>query len=60
MSLGSYDEDEHERRERKNARVDTSAADDRSTFRGELEHDAGASADALLEQFERLKTDDEG
>jgi hypothetical protein len=59
MSLGSYDEDEHERRERKNARVDTSTADGRSAFRGELEYDAGASADALLEQFERLQTDDE-
>jgi len=55
MSMGAYDEDEHERREQKAAQVDADFEGARSDFRGELEYDDGDSADALLEQFERLK-----
>ena len=34
MSMGAYDDDEHERRERKNSEVDLSEDDDRSTYHG--------------------------
>ncbi|MFB6156230.1 MAG: DUF5786 family protein [Haloferacaceae archaeon] len=57
MGMGAYDEDEHERREQKATRVDADFDGARSDFRGELEYDAGDSAEDLLEQFERLKGD---
>ncbi|MFB6095110.1 MAG: DUF5786 family protein [Halodesulfurarchaeum sp.] len=55
MSLGAYDEDEHERRERKNASVDISEDDDRTTYEGEVEFDTGDSAEELLDQFHELQ-----
>ncbi|GGN11451.1 hypothetical protein GCM10009021_09260 [Halarchaeum nitratireducens] len=55
MSIGSYDEDEHERRERKNADVDLSEDDDRIEYHGSITYDAGDSAEALLDQFKRMK-----
>ncbi|MFB6146064.1 MAG: DUF5786 family protein [Halobacteriaceae archaeon] len=57
MSMGAYDEDEHERRERKNNEVDISEEDQRSTYRGSVEFDAGDSAEELLDQFEQIKSD---
>lgn len=57
MSMGSYDEAEHERREQKASQVDADFEGGRSEFRGELEYDAGDSAEALIEQFEHLKRD---
>ena len=57
MSLGAYDEDEHERRERKNNEVDISEDDQRSTYEGTVEYDTGESAEELLDQFERMKSD---
>ncbi|AKH98553.1 DUF5786 family protein [Halanaeroarchaeum sulfurireducens] len=57
MSLGAYDEDEHERRERKNATVDMSEDDTRSSYEGAVEYDSGESADELLAQFEEIKSD---
>lgn len=56
MSMGAYDEDEHERREKKNATVDTDFDDDRSEYKGKLEFDSGDSAEALLDQFRRIKS----
>lgn len=56
MSMGAYDEDEHERREKKNATVDTDFDDDRSEYKGKLEFDSGDSAEALLDQFQRIKS----
>jgi len=56
MSLGAYDEDEHERRERKNATVDISEDDTRSSYEGSVEYDSGDSADELLAQFEEIKS----
>ncbi|MDL5362805.1 DUF5786 family protein [Halalkalicoccus sp. NIPERK01] len=56
MSMGAYDEDEHERREKKNATVDTDFDDDRSEYKGTLEFDSGDSAEALLDQFRRIKS----
>ena len=55
MSMGAYDEDEHERREKKNNTVDASFDDDRYEYHGTLEFDVGDSTDALLDQFKRLK-----
>jgi len=55
MSIGSYDEDEHERRERKNADVDLSDDDDRTEYQGTITFDSGDSAEALLDQFKEIK-----
>ncbi len=55
MSMGAYDEAEHERRERKNNTVDVSDDDDRTTYHGTVEYDSGDSAEALLDQFEEIK-----
>ena len=58
MSLGDYDEAEHERRERKNATVDADFEQVRSEYEGSMEEDdTGASADELLAQFEQLQTE---
>jgi hypothetical protein len=57
MSLGAYDEDEHERRERKNNTVDISEDDERTTYEGTVEYEGEASADELLDQFRRLQSD---
>mgnify|MGYP007116990588 CR=1 FL=1 len=54
MSLGAYDEDEHERREQKTSEVDASFDDQRNEYRGTLEYDSGDSAEALLDQFHEL------
>lgn len=56
MSMGAYDNDEHERREKKSTTVDTEFDDNRSEYRGTLEFDAGDSAEALLDQFRRIKS----
>lgn len=55
MSIGSYDEDEYERRERKNADVDVNEDDDRTEYRGTITYDSGDSTEALLDQFKRIK-----
>ena len=57
MSMGAYDEDEHERREEKSTTVDTDFDDERSEYRGSVEFDAGDSTEALLDQFKRMKQD---
>lgn len=55
MSMGAYDEDEHERREKKSTTVETDFDDERTEYRGTLEFDSGDSTEALLDQFERMK-----
>ncbi|MDS0297329.1 DUF5786 family protein [Halogeometricum sp. S1BR25-6] len=55
MSMGAYDDDEHERRERKNGSVDAAFDDDRRVYRGEMTYDAGDSAEDLLDQFREMK-----
>lgn len=57
MSMGAYDEDEHERRERKNSEVDASFDDDRTVHHGEVEYDSGDSTEELLDQFQRMKSE---
>ena len=55
MSMGAYDEDEHERREQKTGTVDADFDEGRAEFQGTIEYDSGDSAEALLEQFRKLK-----
>jgi hypothetical protein len=54
--MGAYDEDEHERRERKNSTVDTDFDDDRAEYHGTVEYDSGDSTEDLLAQFEEIKS----
>ncbi|WP_248517586.1 DUF5786 family protein [Salinarchaeum laminariae] len=56
MSMGAYDEDEHERRERKSNTVDAAFDDDRHEYEGSMEYDSGDSAEDLLDQFEEIKS----
>ncbi|QSG09189.1 Uncharacterized protein HSR122_1803 [Halapricum desulfuricans] len=56
MAMGSFDDDEHERRERKNTEVDASFDDDRTTYHGSVDYDAGESTEELLDQFEEIKS----
>ncbi|QSX01243.2 DUF5786 family protein [Haloterrigena alkaliphila] len=56
MSMGAYDEDEHERREQQASTVDTDFDDERTIYRGEVEYDSGESAEELLDQFEQIKS----
>jgi hypothetical protein len=55
MSMGAYDEEEHERRERKNAEVDASFDDERTVYNGSVEYDSGESAEELLDQFKEMQ-----
>jgi hypothetical protein len=55
--MGAYDEEEHERRERKNSEVDTDFDDERTEYHGRVEYDAGESTEDLLDQFERIKSE---
>ncbi|EFW93765.1 hypothetical protein ZOD2009_01440 [Haladaptatus paucihalophilus DX253] len=57
MSMGAYDEEEHERRERKNSTVDAAFDDERSQYHGTVEYDSGDSAEDLLKQFEKMKSE---
>ncbi|MBS3760690.1 DUF5786 family protein [Halodesulfurarchaeum sp.] len=54
MSLGSYDEQEHERRERKNSSMDLSEDDTRSSYQGSVEFESGNSTEELLDQFHEI------
>ncbi|WP_440766686.1 DUF5786 family protein [Natronorubrum sp. DTA7] len=57
MSMGAYDEEEHERREQQASKVDTDFDDERTIYHGKVEYDSGDSAEELLDQFERMKSD---
>lgn len=57
MSMGAYDEEEHERRERKNTSVDASFDDERTEYEGKLEYDTGESTEDLLDQFKQIQED---
>ena len=57
MSMGAYDEDEHERREKQASKVDTDFDDERTIHRGTVEYDSGDSAEELLSKFEEIKSD---
>jgi hypothetical protein len=55
MSMGAYDEDEHERREKKAATVDAAFDDERTSYEGTIEYDSGDSAEALIDQFKQMR-----
>jgi hypothetical protein len=57
MSMGAYDDEEHERRERKNSEVDADFDDERTTYHGSIEYDSGESTEELLDQFEQIKSE---
>lgn len=57
MSMGAYDEDEHERREEKSSTVDASFDDERTEYHGSIEYDSGDSTEDLLDQFEQIKSE---
>jgi len=54
MSMGAYDEDEHERRERKASSVDAAFDDERTNYRGTVSYDSGESTEDLLDTFQEL------
>lgn len=54
MGMGSYDEDEHERRERKASTVDAEFDDERSDYRGSLTYESGDSTEDLLDRFKEF------
>ena len=56
MSMGSYDEAEHERRERKNSELDANFDDERAEHDGQVEYEGGESAEELLDQFKRIQS----
>jgi hypothetical protein len=53
--MGAYDEDEHERREKKTSSVDAAFDDERTSYEGTVEYDSGDSAEALIDQFKRMQ-----
>lgn len=57
MSMGAYDDEEHERRERKNSEVDASFDDDRHQYRGSVEYEGGETAEELLDQFQQMQSE---
>ena len=56
MAMGDYDEDEHERRERKTSFIETDDAELRSDYHGKLVYDSGDSAEELLARFNEIKS----
>jgi hypothetical protein len=57
MSMGAYDENEHERRERKSSEVDADFDDERNEYRGHVEFESGDSAEELLDQFKEMQSE---
>ena len=58
MGMGNYDEAEHERREAQTAAVDVDSDDERTQYHGSVSYDSGESAEALLDQFKQIKSDE--
>ncbi|WP_254864305.1 DUF5786 family protein [Halovivax gelatinilyticus] len=56
MSMGAYDEAEHERREKQASTVDADFDDERTIYHGQVEYDSGDSTEALLNQFQKIKS----
>lgn len=55
MSMGTFDDEEHERREKKISSVSTDSDDRRTTFEGRIEYTGDDSVDELLARFKDLK-----
>lgn len=56
MSMGAFDEDEYERREEKSSAIDADFDDQRIKYHGTVTYDAGESTEALLDQWEQIKS----
>lgn len=56
MSMGAYDEAEHERREQKTSVVDADFDAERPEYSGSLTYDSGDSAEALLDKFQEMQS----
>ncbi len=57
MSMGAYDEAEHERREKKTSEVDADFDAVRTEYSGSLTYDSGDSTEALLDKFQELQAE---
>jgi hypothetical protein len=57
MSMGAYDEAEHERRERKASEVDAEFDDERNEYDGSVEYEGDDSTEQLLDQFKEINSD---
>jgi len=57
MSMGAYDDDEHERRERKNNEVELSEDDERTAYHGSVDYDGDESTEELLDQFKQINSE---
>ena len=57
MSMGAYDEAEHERRERKASEVDAEFDDERNEYDGSVEYEGDNSTEQLLDQFKEINSD---
>lgn len=57
MSMGAYDDDEHERRERKNNEVDLSEDDGRTAYHGSVDYDGEESTEELLDRFKQITSE---
>jgi len=55
MSMGAYDENEHERRERKNTEVDANFDDRRVEHDGSVEYEGEESTADLLDRFRQMR-----
>lgn len=55
MSMGTFDEEEHERRERKVSAVDADTDDRRTEFRGRVEYTGDDSVEELLARLKDRK-----
>jgi hypothetical protein len=55
--MGAYDEEEHERREKKASTVDAAFDDDeRTNYEGTVQYESGDSAEALIDQFKEMQS----
>lgn len=57
MSMGAYDQEEHERRERKSSTVDASFDDERNEYRGRVKYEGDDSTERLLDQFKQIQSE---
>jgi hypothetical protein len=57
MSMGAYDEAEHERRERKASEVDAEFDDERNEYEGSVEYEGDDSTEELLDQFKEIQSE---
>ena len=53
--MGSFDEEEYERREKKINSLNTDSDDQRTVFKGRIEYTGNDSIDELLDRLKELK-----